>query len=768
MRGLAGERLPAAEHVPQPGARGGVRLREEDLQHRRNEVAGGDGPFVDQPGQIGGVLVAARLRDDQCRTLAQRPEELPYGHVERRGRLLQHPVVRRQPVAVLHPAQPVVDRAVRHDDALRTAGGPRGVDDVRRMDGCQRTRRIAPRVTGDVESVQDDLRGRHAVGKAAGAVGDHADGRRVPQHVRDPLRRVLRVERQIRGSRLQHGEQRDDQLHGARHRHGHHGAGPGTQGPQVPGQPVGAGVQLRVGQGGVPVHQRGRVRGAGGLRLDRSDQRRRRQPAVGPVELIDDQRVFGGGRDAVRGERGVRVRRGQPVHEVQEALLMGGEGVLVVQGRIAVEVDAQPAAVRAVVDVDGQVVHRPGGQIAGPDRRTREVHVVVEGHHVDERTHQPPVLAEQPQIAADVLVAVALMAAHLTDAHDDLAHQLGEAPARGDGQPQRQDVHHHAGHAQRDRPDPAHHGQPEHHLGAGGRPGGVERLRGDQHLRPGRAEPRREFPHPVGGVRTEVGGAAQERARRQRATAREPRHLGPVGEGLGPVGAVGRERFRRPVAGVLLDEAGERSEGPGNRLMAPDECRVDLGRAPDEQGVAEAVHDEVMDPLVPEPAFLPGTEERVPEQRPGRQVARLGEVGAHPRLRLPAGVGHAAQVVHGEREVDRGGDDLTRPLRAVLDPDAQRVRLGGDPAQCRRENRRVERSVDLQALRGVLRRTEGIERLRVPHARLGGGQRQYGVRPCRRRTGAVGEQDRHETPSSGAQASMAGCSARSAKSARTS
>lgn len=67
VRGLPGQGFPAAEDPAQSGARSGVRLREEDLEHRGYEVTGGDGLFVDQPGQMGGVLVAAGFRDDERR-----------------------------------------------------------------------------------------------------------------------------------------------------------------------------------------------------------------------------------------------------------------------------------------------------------------------------------------------------------------------------------------------------------------------------------------------------------------------------------------------------------------------------------------------------------------------------------------------------------------------------------------------------------------------------------------------------------------------------
>ncbi len=53
LRGLPGQRLAAAEDAAQALAPGGVRLGEEDVQHRRYEVGRGDGLLLDDAGQVG-------------------------------------------------------------------------------------------------------------------------------------------------------------------------------------------------------------------------------------------------------------------------------------------------------------------------------------------------------------------------------------------------------------------------------------------------------------------------------------------------------------------------------------------------------------------------------------------------------------------------------------------------------------------------------------------------------------------------------------------
>ena len=65
----------------------------------------------------------------------------------------------------------------------------------------------------------------------APVVADDECGSGVADQVGQPVGRVRRVERQIGGAAAEHGEQRDDQLRRLPQAEGHHGAGPGTQGP---------------------------------------------------------------------------------------------------------------------------------------------------------------------------------------------------------------------------------------------------------------------------------------------------------------------------------------------------------------------------------------------------------------------------------------------------------------------------------------------------------------------------------------------------------
>ena len=106
------QRLAAADHLAQRRCSAAVRLGQERRQHRRYEVDGGDAcrfddlaPGRPDPGAPPGAAKTSRAPP-------QRPEELPHGHVEAVRRLLQHRVVGAQPVASLHPRDPVGDPTV--------------------------------------------------------------------------------------------------------------------------------------------------------------------------------------------------------------------------------------------------------------------------------------------------------------------------------------------------------------------------------------------------------------------------------------------------------------------------------------------------------------------------------------------------------------------------------------------------------------------------------------------------------------------------------
>ena len=234
---VPGQRLAARHHPPQgPQARRqrrpgqGGEVLEEGGEHRRDEVQGGDLPRGEGAQQVGGVAVAAGSGHHQARASQERPEQLPNRHVEARRRFLQHPVVRSQPEALLHPQQAVDDAAVGVHGALGPPCRAGGIDHVgqavRHARGsaaaasaaAARRRAARRRAVGFLAAV------RRATVRRAAVQPDRAAGRRlqprhhrrpqallcqqhrrprVPQHVPQALRRIAGVERQIGAARLQ-------------------------------------------------------------------------------------------------------------------------------------------------------------------------------------------------------------------------------------------------------------------------------------------------------------------------------------------------------------------------------------------------------------------------------------------------------------------------------------------------------------------------------------------------------------------------------------
>ncbi len=81
----------------------------------------------------------------------------------------------------------------------------------------------------------------------------------------EAVRGVVRVQRQVGRAGLEHREYGDHQVEGAGQGEGHEPLGPHSVPGEQPGQPVGAGVQLGVGEAVVAEGHGDRVGGAGGL-----------------------------------------------------------------------------------------------------------------------------------------------------------------------------------------------------------------------------------------------------------------------------------------------------------------------------------------------------------------------------------------------------------------------------------------------------------------------------------------------------------------------
>ena len=132
----------------------------------------------------------------------------------------------------------------------------------------------------------------------------------IGQHEGQPLARIVRIERQIGAAGLEDAEQPDHHLGRALDAQPHHGLGADAEALQMMRQPVGVGVERRVGQRAILEHHRDRVRRAHSLR---GKQRRQVSGGTGcavSFQLAQDGVALGGlqDRQAAERPRGVRHR----------------------------------------------------------------------------------------------------------------------------------------------------------------------------------------------------------------------------------------------------------------------------------------------------------------------------------------------------------------------------------------------------------------------------------------------------------------------------
>ena len=305
------QRLAAAQHPPQRAAAGHPPRPQEHLQHRGDEVEGGDPLTADLLDQVGRILMAARRRHHQPRARHQRPEELPDRDVEAERRLLEHPVGGVEAEGLLHPEQAVDDAAVGVHRSLRPTGRAGGEDRV-----GQAVRIDLDRGALRLPSVQSQ---RHHPCAVLRQPRDQVDQRRLDEqhgslrrrhHIGEAVGRVGGVERHVGAPRLEHRQQGDDHLQRAL------GADPDRhlrtdpQLPQPPRQGVSPPVELAIGQRKVPRDHSDALRGAVDLRLDQPVEQeggwighRRRRPLAELLRLARAQQGQRGDRPRLVGHR---------------------------------------------------------------------------------------------------------------------------------------------------------------------------------------------------------------------------------------------------------------------------------------------------------------------------------------------------------------------------------------------------------------------------------------------------------------------------------
>ena len=237
-------------------------------------MQGGDALRRNHLAQVLRVFMPARARHDQACTGEQWPEELPHRYVEAERGFLQDRIAGSEPVFVLHPQQAVDHPRVFVDHALGLAGGTGGVDHV---GGHAGHIEVAGGLVLPGGLIQIDH--RHCAQQTQGAaLGQHRRRCAVLQHVGDTLQRVRRVDRHIGGASLENGVQADDHVQATLHADRHPRLRLHTEGLQVMGQLVGAGVQFGIGQ----LLFTGRE----GRRIWRAQYLGFKQPVQGLVEVV--------------------------------------------------------------------------------------------------------------------------------------------------------------------------------------------------------------------------------------------------------------------------------------------------------------------------------------------------------------------------------------------------------------------------------------------------------------------------------------------------
>src|SRR5262249_46234523 len=111
--------LSAPHPLPQtPPSFHSLRLQKH-AQHRRHKMHHRDFFFLHHPHQIPAVPMPPWLRHHHTTPTDQRPEQFPHRYVKTERRLLQHSILPRQFILLLHPLQPVAHSRLRVHRPLR-------------------------------------------------------------------------------------------------------------------------------------------------------------------------------------------------------------------------------------------------------------------------------------------------------------------------------------------------------------------------------------------------------------------------------------------------------------------------------------------------------------------------------------------------------------------------------------------------------------------------------------------------------------------------
>ncbi|BDU08632.1 hypothetical protein FMUBM48_48950 [Nocardia cyriacigeorgica] len=534
---------------------------------------------------------------------------------------------------------------------------------------------------------------------------------------------MIRIDRHIRATGLQHRVHADDQLQRAAHTQRDQRFRADTVGDQEPGQPVDPLVEFGVGEGGALEIERDVVRGARDLRVQQRGQRGGRHLVRRIVPLHQRFGAFGGGGDLELPDRSVGVGGQEAVEELQEPAVMAAGLVLGVEVRVGLEVDMRAGARHRLIEVDAQILDAAGGQHAELTDHRAEHQLVVEQHDVDPRTEE---LRGHHTVAggvtADVLVPVALMTQCTRHLDLHLPQQFGDRSVIADMQAQRHDIGghtagtaHRGGRASGDR-------QAEDDLFVARQLRQVRGETGDQH-RSGRGIVARD-----GIAEQRILLLRQRRAddpvhrRRRRRPSGQARPLLQARHPLRPVLLIGLEARAVAVGDLGFVERAQVGRLARRGLGAGDVGGVELGDARHERHRAEAVEGDVMRPRVPEPAVILDAQRGGADQAVLDDVERLRVLRAHPLLGRGLRILGVAQVDVFEGGVQRRVDGLQRLTIAFDDPQEARPHLQGGVGAGPLEGRYIEVAAQIHILRDVDRHLR-IDMLGIPDTQLRRGQR---------------------------------------------
>ncbi len=428
--GVGGDSLTAGPHLAQPPETARVLLRGE-AEQAGGQPQCGQSVTCRQPCHGGGVHVLVRPGDHRGAAVEQRHPHLVGGGVEGGRRVHQHARVRA--VAEGRVGGQGGDVAVGDCDALGDAGGAGGVADVGELGRAQSHGGVRVRRGGERRIVGTDDH-RAVVGLGGHGVGEQHVRAGLGQDVPGAGGRCARVESDVGAAGLEYSQECGEEAVGAARQDRDAILRPDTEGDQPVREAVGAGFQLPVGRGPFTLDDRGGVRGG-------------RDPGR---KQLGDGRCHPGRRVAgeLRSRPLLRQRhldpsdrgtgddsRGEVLHEARETPVMGGEFAVLVVAGTGVEVDADTVAVRAVVDVDGEVLDGPCGQVVASGGMPGEPQLRPERHDVDDGPEEAPPALRPVQFAAQVLAPVALVRQQVPGGGGRLAYEVGGGRVGPYGQP---------------------------------------------------------------------------------------------------------------------------------------------------------------------------------------------------------------------------------------------------------------------------------------------------------------------------------------------